>query len=329
MSMFVLALWAPLMLLRQSHGGIGHPVGRLAGYASMRLATNAVSARLPEQLGGRRPNAAASVPDVQPTRDLANGAGGGNESASVPIDHDTSDAVQAFLGGVSNSDASGAVATAFPATRENGVGRTDEDRGEVTPIGAASAVSAVARPQEDAENFALRDPTRLSFADSLASERVRRRAGQSEPSLTEGRAALESFSPGMQARIQDQYRLGAPASGGEGRVDGSAFRATMSASALSEEISERQAGALTLLAGVGDDGLSELFAGPRGVRFPDGDLSGVGGPRPESAGVDGERQGERRQTPSLGHLGTFEDELSDARLAPLMVEQPALPPGEE
>ena len=39
----------------------------------------------------------------------------------------------------------------------------------------------------------------------------------------------------------------------------------MAASALSEEISERQAGALAVLAGVGDDRLSELFAGSRGV----------------------------------------------------------------
>ena len=57
MSMFVLALWAPLMLLRHAHGGVGHPVGRLAGYASMRLATNAVSAQLPERFGGRRSTA--------------------------------------------------------------------------------------------------------------------------------------------------------------------------------------------------------------------------------------------------------------------------------
>ena len=62
MSMFVLALLAPLMLLRHAHGGIGHPVGRLAGYASMRLATNAVSAHLPEQFGGRRPRSCRTGP---------------------------------------------------------------------------------------------------------------------------------------------------------------------------------------------------------------------------------------------------------------------------
>ena len=273
-SMFVLALLAPLMLLRHAHGGIGHPVGRLAGYAGMRLATNAVGAHLPEQFGGRRPGTAAPAPELQLTRDLATGAVSGRQSLSVPINGDTSNAVQAFLDGVSNSGASGEVATAFPATRDDGVGRTDEERGDVAPIGAASVVSAGARPREDAERFAFRDPGSLSFADSLASERVRGRAGQSEPSVSEGRAALESFLPRMQARIQDQYRLGAPASGVEGHLDGSAFRARMAASALSEEISDRQAGALAVLAGVGDEGLTELFAGSRGLALP-----GDGSPR--------------------------------------------------
>ena len=134
-------------------------------------------------------------------------------------------------------------------------------------MSAAEVVSAVARPKEDAESFAFRDPARLSFADSLAAERVKGRAGQSEPSVAEGQAALESFTPRMQARIRDQYQLTAPASGREARVDGSAFRATMAASALSEEISERQAGALGVLAGLGDDRLSTLFAEPRGVVF--------------------------------------------------------------
>ena len=36
----------------------------------------------------------------------------------------------------------------------------------------------------------------------------------------EGQAALESFTPRMQTRIRDQYRLGAPASGGADRIDG-------------------------------------------------------------------------------------------------------------
>ena len=101
MSMFVLALWAPLMLLRHAHGGVGHPVGRLAGYASMRLATNAVSAQLPERLGGRRSGATAPVPELQPTRDLATGAASGRQSQSGPINGDTADAVEAFLDGVS------------------------------------------------------------------------------------------------------------------------------------------------------------------------------------------------------------------------------------
>ncbi len=329
MSMFVLALLAPLMLLRHAHGGIGHPVGRLAGYASMRLATNAVGAHLPEQFGGRRPRAAAPAPELQLTQDLATGAVSGRPSLSVPINRDTSDAVQAFLDGVSNPDASGAAATAFPATGDDGVGRTDEERGEVAPTGAASAVSAGARPREDAERFSFRDPARLSFADSLASERVRGRAGQNEPSVSEGRAALDSFSPRMQARIQDQYRLGAPASGAEARLDGSAFRARMAASALSEEISDRQAGALSVLAGVGDEGLTELFAGSRGLALPGGNSPPGADLRAGSAGAGAERPGERRQTHSLGHLATFGDELSDTRPAPLVVEQPALPPGKE
>jgi hypothetical protein len=324
MSMFVLALLAPLMLLRHAHGGIGHPVGRLAGYASMRLATNAVGSHLPEQFGGRRPRAAAPAPELQLTRDLATGAVSGRQSLSVPINGDTSDAVQAFLDGVSNSDASGTGATAFPAARA-GAGRTVEDRGEVAPIGAASAISAGVRPRGDAERFAFRDPGSLSFADSLASERVRGRGGQTEPSVSEGRAALESFSPRMQERIQDQYRVGAPASGAEGRLGGSAFRATMAASALSEEISDRQAGALAVLAGVGDEGLTELFAGSRGPA-PPGDGSPRGADlRAGSAGAGGER----REAHSRGRLATFGDELSDTRPAPLVAEQPAPRPGKE
>ena len=266
MSMFVLALWAPLMLLRHAHGGVGHPVGRLAGYASMRLATNAISAQLPERFGGRRSTGAGRVADLQLTRDLGNGAASGGPSPSVPINRETSDAVQTFLDGAANAGASGVVASAFAAKRENDVRRTDEATAN-TPAGAiAPALSGVARPTEDAERFALRDPARLSFADSLAAERVKGRAGQSEPSVSEGQAALESFTPRMQTRIRDQYRLGAPASGGADRIDGSGFRATMAASALSEEISERQAGALAVLAGLSNDTLGELFATPRAGR---------------------------------------------------------------
>lgn len=327
MSMFVLALLAPLMLLRHAHGGVGHPVGRLAGYASMRLATNAVSAQLPERLGGRRQTAAEPVPELQLTRDLATGALSGRQSLSVPINRDTADAVEAFLGGVSDRDASSAVETASPVTRHNGIERRDEERADVPPMGAVLAASAGERPKQDAKSFALRDPGRLSFADSLAAERVKGRAGQSEPSLAEGQAALESFTPGMQGRIQDEYRLGGPASGGLGHIDGSGFRATMAASALSEAISERQAGALAVLAGMGDDGLSELFGAPRGVALAGEGSSPVAGPRADSPRQAGEPHTERRQVSSPGHLATFEDELSQGRQAQLIIEQPAPPSG--
>jgi hypothetical protein len=329
MSMFLLALLAPLMLLRHAHGGIGHPVGRLAGYASMRLATNAVSAHLPEQLGGRRPTSPAPAPELQLPRDLASGAVNGRESSGVRIDGDASSPVQAFLESDSNPDPRGSVANAFPSPQGNDVGRIEEDQGATAPMTAAAAVSAVARPKDDAESFAFRDPARLSFADSLAAERMKGSGGQSEPSVVDGQAALESFTPRMQARIRDQYQLTAPTSGGEPRVDGSAFRATMAASALSEEISERQAGALSVLAGLGDDRLSEVFAAPRGVVFAGGASSAVGGPQPALAPTDGERHSKGRQTPSLGHLARFEDELSEARLAPLIVEQSAPPAGRE
>jgi hypothetical protein len=327
MSMFVLALWAPLMLLRHAHGGVGHPVGRLAGYASMRLATNAVSAQLPERLGGRRSGAPAPVPELELTRDLATGAVTGRHSQSVPINGDTADAVEAFLDGASNRDAGGGVVTAFATTRGNGVSRTDEKRPDLAPMGAAEAMSAVARPKTDARAFAFRDPGTLSFADSLAAERVRGRAGQSEPNLAQGQAALESFTPRMQERIRDHYELGAPASGGTGRVDGSGFRATMTASALSEEISEGQAHALTVLAGLGDDRLSELFAPSPGVAFAGDDSAPAPGPRREPPRPAGERHTERRRAASLGHPATFEDELSHGRQAPLIAEQPA-PPAE-
>jgi hypothetical protein len=329
MSMFVLALWAPLMLLRHAHGGVGHPVGRLVGYASMRLATNAMSAQLPERLGGRRSTGAATVSDLQLTRDLDAGVASGGPSPSAPIDGDTSDAVQSFLAGADSSGASAVVASALPAKRENDVRRADEAPANTAAGGIAPALSAVARPTEDAERFALRDPARLSFADSLAAERVKGRAGQQEPSVAEGQAALESFMPRMQTRIQDQYRLGAPASGGADRIDGSGFRATMAASALSEAISERQAGALAVLAGIGDDGLNELFAAPRGVALAGEGSSPSAGQRPESPRLAGERPTERRRTSSAGHLATFEDELSDRRQAPLIVEQPAPPSGRE
>jgi len=327
MSMFVLALWAPLMLLRHAHGGVGHPVGRLTGYASMRLATNAISAQLPERFGGRRSTGAARVPDLQLMRDQGIGAASGGPSPSAQISRETSDAVQTFLDGGANAGASGGVASAFPPRRENDVRRTDETPAKPPAGGIAPALSGVARPAEDAERFTLRDPARLSFAESLAAERVKGRAGQSEPSVAQGQAALESFTPPMQTRIRDQYRLGAPASGGADRIDGSGFRATMAASALSEAISERQAGALAILAGVGDDGLSELFAAPRGVALAGDDRSPAPGQRPEPPRRAGERHAERRRAPSPGHLATFEDELSDRRQAPLIVEQPAPPSG--
>ena len=266
-------------------------------------------------------------PQRQLTRDLATGAVSGRQSLNVPINRDTSDAVQAFLDGVSSTGAGGAVPDEFPATREKGVRRTEEEPAGTPRIGTAP--SGVARPEEDAESFAFRDPARLSFADSLAAERVKGRAGQSESSVVEGQAALESFTPRMQARIRDQYQLTAPASGGEARVDGSAFRATMAASALSEEISERQAGALGVLAGLGDDRLSTLFAEPRGVVFAGGGPSALGGPQPEPGRRDDDRHCEGRQAASLGHLSRFEDELSQARPAPLIVEQPAPPAGRE
>jgi hypothetical protein len=324
MSMFVLALWAPLMLLRHAHGGVGHPVGRLAGYASMRLATNAMSAQLPERFGGRRSTGAARFPDLQPTRDLGIGSASGGPSSSAPSNRDPSDAVQTFLDGTSDAGASGVVASAFPAKREDDVRRADEAPANAAG-GLAPALSEVARPTEDAERFALRDPARLSFADSLAAERVKGRAGQSEPSVAAGQAALESFTPRMQTRIRDKYRLEAPASGTADRIVGSRFRATMAASALSEAISERQAGALAVLAGMGDDSLSELFAAPRGVALTGGDPSPAAGPRPESPRLAGERPRERSRARSPGHLATFEDELSDRRHALLIVEQPASP----
>ena len=202
-SMFVLALSAPLMLLRHAHGGVGHPVGRLAGYASMRLATNA-SAQLPERFGGRRSTGAARVPDLQMTRDLGIGAASGGPSPSAQMSRETSDAVQTFLDGAASAGASGGVASAFPPKRENDVRRTDETPANSPAGGIAPALSGVARPAEDAERFALRDPARLSFADSLAAERVKGRVGQSEPSVAQGQAALESFTPRMQTRIRDQ-----------------------------------------------------------------------------------------------------------------------------
>lgn len=327
MSMFVLALLAPLMRLRHAHGGIGHPVGRLAGYASMRLATNAVSAQLPERLGGRRRTSPAPFTDLQLPRDPARGAVNGRESPSVRVNGEASDPVRAFLDGESNPDARGPAVGAFPPPRHNDVGRIDEDQ-RTAPITAGAVAGAAARPKEDAESFAFRDPARLSFAGSLAAERVKGRVGHGEPSVVEGQAALESFTPRMQARIRDQYQLTAPATGAE-RVDGSAFRATMAASALSEEISERQAGALGVLARLGDDHLSTLFADPRGAVFAAGAPSAVGEPRPAPARPDGERHSEGRPTPSLGHLAAFEDELSRVRRAPLIVEQPAPPAGRE
>jgi hypothetical protein len=291
----------------------------------MRLATNAMSAQLPERFGGRRSPGAAPVPELQLTRDLGIGAANGGQPSSSPINRDTSDAVQAFLEGASDVGASGVVGGAFPAERENDVRRTDEAPANTPAGGIAPALSAVGRPAEDAERFALRDPARLSFADSLAAERVKGRAGQSEPSVAEGQAALESFTPRMQTRIRDQYGLGAAASGGADRIDGSGFRATMAASALSEAISERQAGALAVLAGIGDDGLSELFGAPRGTAFAGGDSSPTAGQRPEPPPLAGERHTERRRAPSPGQLATFKDELFDRRQAPLIVEQPAPP----
>jgi hypothetical protein len=292
----------------------------------MRLATNAMSAQLPERFGGRRSTATATASDLQLTRDLGAGPASGGPSPSAPINRDTSDAVQSFLDGAANAGASGVVASAFPAQRENDVRREDQAPANAAPGGIAPALSGVARATEDAGRFALRDPARLSFADSLAAERVKGRVGQSEPNVAQGQAALESFTPRMQGRIQDQYRLGAPASGGADRIDGSGFRATMAASALSEEISERQAGALAILAGMGDDGLSELFAPPRGVALAGDDPSAAGRQRPEPR-RQGERRAERSRAASPGHLATFEDELSDRRQAPLIVEQPAHPPG--
>jgi hypothetical protein len=329
MSMFVLALWAPLMLLRHAHGGVGHPVGRLAGYASMRLTTNAMGAHLPEQFGGRRSRAAAPVPEFQPTSNLATEPGRASHSSSVPVSGDRSAAVDAFLADVSNPDAGSALAGTVTATRADGVQRGEEGRAGVAPTGAPATLSAVGHRKDDAESFAFRDPARLSFADSLSAERVKARAGQSEPTGAEGQAALESFTPRMQARIRDQYRLGAPASGAEGPIDGSAFRATMAASALSEDISERQADALTVLAGMGDDGLSELFTNPPEVAGADGRSSLSGGSRPDSARSHGERRGEQRQPPSIGYPTRFEDELAQARLTRLIVEQPALPGGKD
>lgn len=114
------------------------------------------------------------------------------------------------------------------------------------------------RPTEDAERFSLRDPT---FADSLATERLKARAAQGRPAVAEGRAALEAFAPTMIERIEATFRRGAAADQGEGGIDAARFRATMAASALGEEISTRQANALVVLAGIDDDGLSELFAG--------------------------------------------------------------------
>ena len=228
MSMFVLALLAPLMLLRHAHGGIGHPVGRLAGYASMRLATNAVGAHLPEQFGGRRPRAAAPAPELQLTQDLATGAVSGRPSLSVPINRDTSDAVQAFLDGVSNPDASGAAATAFPATGDDGVGRTDEERGDVAPTGAASAVSAGARPREDAERFSFRDPARplvRGFTGIRAGEGARRpeRAKRLRRTSRAGLvlAAHAGTNPGpVPARSAGERSRGSPRRIGVPRQDG-------------------------------------------------------------------------------------------------------------
>ncbi len=71
MSMFILACWVPIALLRHTHGSTGtHPVGRLAGYMGVRLASNAVSEHIPTRLGGRRHPVEPFVPLPEPAPQL-------------------------------------------------------------------------------------------------------------------------------------------------------------------------------------------------------------------------------------------------------------------
>ncbi len=330
MSMFMIALWAPVMLLRHAHGGVGHPVGRVAGYTGLRLATNAVSAQIPARLGGRRQDLQAPAPQLPLGGGLGAVGASGAAPLGVPINGESDQAGRVFEGTVGDSAVSHTVTAGGETSRVEAAGRS---RGADREVGSTEAASAPARAgsaelrAEDAPAFALRQPSTLSFAESLAAERLQTRAGQSEPSVADGRTALDAFSPQMLERIQGQYRAGAATGEGEAAVDGSRFRATMAASGLSDEISERQADALAVLAGMSDPGLGELFGGTDAARagsqaapLPAGTQSLI------SAGGRGST-GERRQALSAVRLASFADDLAEGRPALLVVEQPALPPG--
>ena len=324
MSMLMIALWAPVMLLRHAHGGVGHPMGRVAGYTGLRLAANAVSAQVPARLGGRRQDLQAPPLRLPPGSDPIAVGAGGRAPFSVPINGESDHAARVFEDTAADSSRSHPVTAAaeMSSSEAAGAGRGADRAGGPTQAPSAPArTGSAGLAAEDAPAFALREPAALSFAEALAADRVKTRAGQSAPSVGDGRAALDAFSPQMLERIQGRYGAG------EAGVDGPRFRATMAASSLSDEISGRQAGALAVLAGMSDQGLGELFAGsetaPAGGQaapLPPGTQSLI------SAGGRGST-GERRQPVSVARQAPFADDLAEGRRTPLVVEQPALPPG--
>jgi hypothetical protein len=240
-AMLVLALLIPLMLLRHTHGGYGRqPVGMLAGYAGLRLASSAVSARIPAQLGGRKPPPPAA-PQVQTvlTRDR-DGRTGVLERLSVnPAD-----------------PAGRAAALTFADGRMTGQGALAEilTRGEASAFAPQSNGGREHRagPAADARGAELQalppDDTRRVAAARGALAETRRAA----PTIDQGRRALARLSGHAGRQLAARYH--------ERGYEHTAL--TLAHNSLRGELGQERREALATLAGLSEPQLQHVLGQP-------------------------------------------------------------------
>ncbi len=239
-AMLVLALLIPLMLLRHTHGGYGRqPVGMLAGYAGLRLATSAVSMRIPAQLGGRRQPPA--LPQVQ---------------SVLTREADGRTSVLERLTVNPAEPAGRAAALTFAGGRMPG-------QGELADILAGSEVSRLASEsnggparRESSAGRAQRVELRALSGDDAGRVAVARgalaEARRATPTIEEGRSALATLSGGASRQLAAYYR--------EHGYERAAL--TLADNSVRDDLGPERREALATLAGLSERQLGHVLGQP-------------------------------------------------------------------
>lgn len=263
-SMFFVALLAPFLLLRQAHGGVRHPAGvlaRIGGVAAGRAVSQAAAEHIPSSLGGRK---GLSGPQLQESRELGGGlvetktyrgpaaearkaelATTGNAAglaAAAPEDPSVN-------GGLTGSPADSGSTDPYAPTDQLAVA-TGEGYGSVSAAAVGGDSLSGRRPEEPGSEFGFTNPGGLGIEDSAHVNRAIEAARDHAPNLAKASVAMGAFTPEAQQTIADTYH----SQGSEG------LRKTIAATAqFSDQITNGQAQALTVISGQSDENLATLF----------------------------------------------------------------------